>query len=264
MNFVQITNSWNAVTDKYARLDLTANVTLNVTTGDKGILLVKQDAIGGHKLYISGRKRNGSEINLLPNSETLLCFVNVLGVLNWDIMPTEVNESAPEVETPPTPTNLNFEGVTIPTYVSGTGFGGVLKVETVNIAECTRINQNANIKGFDFHLRVAPISGMTEFFINVLRNSGGNFSLIHKVQIPIASLAQGNNSYTLPSSFPTLQGDYISFGYVSTTVQPTLISMCTDAIGGKYVTAPPSYTTPFAWLTKSQTNNYAPIIAIKE
>jgi len=254
MIFTQLTsNTWNATTEKTVWKSLTEDTTLTVT-GDKGVLKVISN---GFKLYISGRKRVG--INL--NEDNLLCFINVNGLLYWDIMPTEVNESAPEVETP---TNLNFEGVTIPTYVSGTGFGGVLKVETVNIAECTRINQNANIKGFDFHLRVAPISGMTEFFINVLRNSGGNFSLIHKVQIPIASLAQGNNSYTLPSSLATLQGDYISFGYVSTTVQPTLISMCADTVGGKYVTAPPTYTTPFAWLTKSQTNNYAPIIAIKE
>lgn len=264
MNFTQITSSWNAQTDKYARIYLTTDVTLTVTSGDKGVLKVTQDNNGNHKLYLAGKKRVGAEISLLPNSETLLCFINVLGVLVWDVMPLEANEQPPIIVPPPTPTNLNFDGVTIPPYVANSGFGGVLKVETVNIAECTRINQNGNIKAFEFHLRLAPISGMTEFFINVLRNSGGNFSLVHRVSIPIASLVQGNNSYILPSSIPTLQGDYISFGYISTTVQPTLISMCADTVGGKYVTNPPTYTTPFQWLTKSQTNNYAPIIAIKE
>jgi len=59
MNFTQITNTWNANTDKYARIDLDADLTLTVTSGDKGILKVVQNENGGHKLYIAGRKRIG-------------------------------------------------------------------------------------------------------------------------------------------------------------------------------------------------------------
>jgi len=250
MTFTNLTsNVWNATTDKCASISLTTDTTLTVT-GEKGILKVTTN---GFNLFISGRKRLGIDLN----SDSLLSFVNVNGVLYWDVMPTELNESAPETEQT---TNLNFNGVTIPNYVSGNGFGGVKICETINIAECTRINQNANLKAFQFNFRALPISGLTELFISIWRNNNGTFSRIHT--LPITSYVIGNNELILPTSIAVLQGDYISIGYSSTTVQPAFISMCADSVGARYVTSIP--TTDFVWLTKSQSLNYAPIVAIKE
>jgi len=260
MNFTQITNNWNAQTDKYARIELTADTTLNVTTGDSGILKVTQNSVGGHKLYIQGRKRNGSEINLLPNSETLLCFINVLGVLNWDIMPTELNELPPTSESPIL--NLNYNNFTIPTYNSIGGYGGLKTIEIINIAEPTRIDANGNIKAFKFYIDNLPISGTSEFYIKVWRNAVGIFSIIHKVVIPISAIVVGENEYTLPSSIATLQGDYIGAGYTSTVNQSSLFKTFTDSVGSRYNST--NVNSTIQWLTKPQVLACTPIIAVKE
>lgn len=53
----------------------------NVTPGRLYVFIVKTDSRGGHTISWGSQIQNGTAINSIPNSVTVLCFIGVTGGL---------------------------------------------------------------------------------------------------------------------------------------------------------------------------------------